>query len=220
MRIGSYTIPDLRLFPKIYEAVKLIYENYQLEEIEDEDAVARLVGHKSANSGAWLSKKADMRLYGLLEPRTIKLTPLAEKLTYGTEQEKQEAINKAVLNVPLWKELYSKFGVELPESNFWVQLQRITGVTALEAQKYADSIRKAYLEDVKHIKVERKETKVSAKEVSGKTSTETLIPTSIEAQAEIVKGLVIQGAYKIAKDFIDFIESKAKTQKETPEKGN
>ena len=130
MRIGSYTIPDLRLFPKIYEAVKLIYENYQLEEIEDEDAVARLVGHKSANSGAWLSKKADMRLYGLLEPRTIKLTPLAEKLTYGTEQEKQEAINKAVLNVPLWKELYSKFGVELPESNFWVQLQRITGVTA------------------------------------------------------------------------------------------
>ena len=90
----------------------------------------------------------------------------------------------------------------------------------LEAQKYADSIRKAYLEDVKHIKVERKETKVSAKEVSGKTSTETLIPTSIEAQAEIVKGLVIQGAYKIAKDFIDFIESKAKTQKETPEKGN
>lgn len=216
MKIGSYTIPDLRLFPKIYEATNLIYKNYQLEEAEDEDVIAKLVGHKSANSGAWLSKKADMRLYGLLEPHALKLTPLAEKLTYGTKEEKQEAINKAVLNVPLWKKLYEQFGVELPESNFWVQLQRITGVSPLEAQKHADSVRKAYLDDISHIKVKREEIEASKEEVAGKISTKMSIPASIEAQADIVRGLVIQGAYKIAKDFIDFIASKANAQKGTP----
>jgi hypothetical protein len=35
----------------------------------------------------------------------------------------------------------------------------------------------------------------------------------IEQQAEIVKGLILQGAYKIARDFINFIEEKAKKEK-------
>ena len=35
----------------------------------------------------------------------------------------------------------------------------------------------------------------------------------IEQQAEIVKGLILQGAYKIARDFINFIEEIAKKEK-------
>lgn len=35
----------------------------------------------------------------------------------------------------------------------------------------------------------------------------------IEQQAEIVKGLILQGAYKIARDFINFIEEKARKEK-------
>lgn len=156
MKIGNYSIPTSRLFPKIYEDIKLVYENYRLDEAEDEEAVAKLCGHRSAKSGAWFTKLADMRLYGLLESRGIKATPLAEKLTYGTDEEQQEATNKAILNISLWKELYSRFGVELPESNFWVQLQRITGLDPLEAQKHAESIRKAYLDDASHIKASKK----------------------------------------------------------------
>jgi hypothetical protein len=44
----------------------------------------------------------------------------------------------------------------LPDSNFWVQLQGITGLDPLEAQKHADSVRKAYLDDIRHIKAEKK----------------------------------------------------------------
>lgn len=44
------------------------------------------------------------------------------------------------------------------------------------------------------------------------------IPQSLETQANIVKWLIQQGAYKIAKDFIDFIEAKTKEGK--PKKGS
>ncbi|MCJ7631779.1 hypothetical protein MUP77_05195 [Candidatus Bathyarchaeota archaeon] len=156
MKIGNYVIPDQRLFPKLYDAAKLIYENYRLEEAEDENAVAKLLGHKTANSGSFNGKIADLRQYGLLEPRNLKASQLTETLTYGEEQDKVDATTTAVLNVPLWKELYSKFGVVLPESNFWVQLQRITGLDPLEAQKHADYVRKAYLDDAGHIKAQSK----------------------------------------------------------------
>ena len=213
MKIGNHSIPSLRLFPRISKDINLIYENYRLEEAEDTTVLAKLLGHKSANSGAFYSKLADMRLYGLLDPRKVKATPLAEKFTYGTEQEKQETTNKIILNVQLWKELHSRFGVKLPESNFWVQLQRITGLDPLEAQKHADSVRKAYLDDISHIKLEKEGKKVSEIEGGGKIDKSISISPLINARADIVKGLIMQGAYDIAKQFIDFIETKVKTEK-------
>lgn len=160
-----------------------------------------------------------MRLYGLLEPRRFKLTPLAEKLTYGTEQDKKNALQQAILNIPLWKELYSNFGVELPDSNFWVQLQKITGLDPLEAQKYAETVRKAYLDDVSNIKPEKGSIGEGMDVTSEKVDTSMATSASIEAQANIVRGLILQGAFEIAKNFIDFIAEKVKTEKEEPEEG-
>lgn len=212
VKIGKYSVPDIRLFPTIYEAIKDLYENYVFDEAKDEDAVAVLLGHKSANSGAFLSKLADLRLYGLLEPRSIQVTKLAETLTHGTEEGKQEAINEAILNVPLWTELHSKFGVEVPESNFWLQLKRITGVSSLEAQKQADLVRKAYLDDMSHYKAKKEDEKMSDRETGGKIDTTTAITTSVERQANIVQNLIKEGAYDIAKNFIDFIKKKGETE--------
>lgn len=180
MRVGNYTIPQYRLFPRIAEAIGLIYENYRLEVADNQEAVAKLCGHKSANSGAWLYKLADMRNYGLLEKRTIKATKLAERFTYGTEEEKLKAINDAVLNIPLWQELNSKYGVELPKSNFWVQLQKITGLDPLEAQKHADSVRKAYLADIRHYKPEIEETDMTQEQTDGGIDVNVAIPMGLE----------------------------------------
>lgn len=148
MKVGSYSIPDIRLFPKVHDWIRELYEAYRLEEMTNEDTAAQLCGHKSANSGAWGYKKADFRLYGLMEARKLQLTPLAQAISYGTEEGKKNAAVKAILNVPLWKELYNRFGSDLPESNFWVQLQKITGLDPLDAQKFADGVRKAYLGDI------------------------------------------------------------------------
>jgi len=57
---------------------------------------------------------------------------------------------------------------------------------------------------------------MAKEEVTEKIDISTAIPPSIVAQADIVRGLIIQGAYKIAKDFIDFIEAKAETEKKMP----
>ncbi|MCW4050607.1 MAG: hypothetical protein NWE89_12825 [Candidatus Bathyarchaeota archaeon] len=151
MKVGSYSIPEMRLFPKLHGWLKQLYEAYRLEEIVNEDAAAQLCGHKSPNSGAWKYKKADFRLYGLMEPRALQLTSLAEALTYGTDEEKERAITDAILKVPLWKELHSRFGSDPPESNFWVQLQKITGLDPLDAQKHAENVRRAYLGDINHL---------------------------------------------------------------------
>jgi hypothetical protein len=221
MKIGNYSIPNLRLFPNIYEDVKTIYENYQLDEPKNNAAVANLVGHKSPRSGAWLSKLADMRLYGLMEPRGIKLTPLAQQITFGTPEnssERDAAIRETVLNVPLWKALYSNFGADLPSENFWVQVQKFTGVDPLEAQKHADSVRKAYLEDIRHIKPEKEDKNMNPENNPSQINTNTANtnPTSITAMADLVRGMIITGAYDIAKQYIDFIKSNENNESASP----
>jgi len=161
-----------------------------------------------------MSKVADMRLYGLLEPRGIKATPLAMKLTFGTEQEKQEAIEKAILNVPLWKELYDRFGTELPETNFWVQLQKITGVDHLEAQKYAETVRKAYLEDISHLRrVEQRGGTMPSSEIYTQPSIQTI---NIQAGAFRQTIPFTREGIELAKGFLDLLKSQL-TEKEEKE---
>lgn len=203
VKIGRYTIPTLRLFPKLYDDIKLIYENYRLDEINDETAVAKLLDHKSP-SGAFHSKIRDMRLYGLLESRGLKATSLTEKLTYGTKEEKADATNKAVLNIPLWAEFYSRFGVQLPESNFWVQLQRITDLDPIEAQKHADFVRKAYLDDISHIKA-GKEVKSKAGGKMGDTIDTNISTINIQVGQFSQTIPLTEDGIELAKGFLDLL---------------
>ena len=223
MRIGEHSIPDLRLFPKIYADINLIYENYVLEEAESEDSVARLVGHNSANSGAWKSKMADMRLYGLVEPRAVRATALAERLTHGTKEQKQEAINEAILNVPLWKDLHERFGVEVPDSNFWLQLQRITGLSHLEAQKHADFVRKAYLDDIGHIKLEKEAIEVTGEKGTGEFDISKAISEGVLGRVIVKDAGFIdvkdKTTYQIAKAYLKIFAEKLGIKEKAEEEG-
>jgi DNA-binding PadR family transcriptional regulator len=225
VKVGNYEIPDMRLHPTLYEATKLIYEKFKSDEVKDMNLVATLLGHKSANSGSFYLKLAQLRAYGLIEKRGVKVTDIGKKLTYGiTEEEKNEALKAAILNIPLWKEFYSRWGVELPNGNFWVDLAKITGLEAPDAKNVVETVRKAYLEDVRYLKAVEK-----PKEERFGMAEETKIDTSVaiskaitpvEEQAEIVKGLIKQGAFEIAKEFIDFIKAQKEEkpkQEETQE---
>lgn len=223
MKVGKYKIPDLRLFPDIHDDVKLIYDNYRLEEAQNEDTVAKLLKHKHASGGSWWSKLADMRLYGLLEPRGIKLTQLAERLTYGTEEEKQNAIKETALNIPLWKELYAQFGNELPDSNFWVQLQRITGLDPKDARNYADFVRKAYLEDISHIKAEKEEENMAGQEGAEKFDNNPAIPEEAFGRFSL-KGVgyvdvTDMDTYGIAEAYMKVLAKKLKNQPKSEQEG-
>lgn len=153
MKIGSYEVPNMRLYPRLVEASKLIYEKFGSEEATDLNLVAQLLGHKSANSGAFLSKIAQMRAYGTIEKRGVKVTNLGKKLTFPTnEEELNEARMQAILSIPLWKEFHGRWGLELPNGNFWADLAKITGLEAPQAKNVVEKVRKAFIADIRYLK--------------------------------------------------------------------
>jgi hypothetical protein len=156
MKLGSYEIPEYRLFPTMIDATRIIFDKFKGESAPDNLTVATLWGHKSV-SGSVLSKLGALRSYGLIEKRGIKVTDLGKNITYPTnDDEKNESIKQAILNIPLWAELYRKFGVNLPKDNFWVDLKQITGMEAPDSQKLAESVRNAYYDDVKTLNIGEK----------------------------------------------------------------
>jgi len=152
MRVGSYSIPDVRLFPDLVEATRKIYDTYPNEEVSDTNALAQLLGHKSEKSGTFLTKMTCLRTYGLIEGRgTVRVSEIGKKITFGQSEEKAEATRKVILGIPLWNELFAKFGVNLPTDNFWAQLAKIAGLEAPEAQRVSEQVRKAYLADIHYL---------------------------------------------------------------------
>lgn len=92
----------------------------------------------------------------MITSRGVKVTDLGKLLTYGeSEEQKNKAYKEALLGIPLWKELYSKFGKTLPVSNFWAQLGKIAGLEAPDAQNVEEIVRKAYLDDIQYVKDEK-----------------------------------------------------------------
>jgi hypothetical protein len=167
MKIGIYSIPRFRL-PKLIDATRKIYDGIKGNEVEPE-VVAHLLGLSPA-SGGFKQKLADLRSYGLITGRgKVKVTELGKKITYpDSEHDKYEAHVQLLRNIPLWNEIYEKYGVSIPRSNFWVDLSKITGVEAPEAKNKEDLIRKAYMDDVKYLKPVEKPISLSKGEAIGR----------------------------------------------------
>src|SRR5712691_5439530 len=125
MKVGTYDIPLFRL-PNLLDDTKTIYQQFPKEEIKDMDTVAKLLKHKSASSGAFRQKLADMRAYGLIEGRGgVKISDLAKRIAYpkpDNPKDRIEAYKEAVLRIPLWKDFYGKWGTSIPKDQFWAQL--------------------------------------------------------------------------------------------------
>jgi hypothetical protein len=151
MKIGSYSIPLYRL-DTLLDATKEIYEQFGGDEVSTE-LIGPVLGH-APKGGAFLQKMADLRSYGLISGTRdkIKVTELGKQVTLFTDDvEKNEALQEIIGNIPLWRIFLDKYGYDIDEKNFWVDLVRITGAERLDAQKEAKSVRRAYLKDVRYI---------------------------------------------------------------------
>jgi len=218
MKVGTKVIPENRL-PSLIEAVKTLYGKFSSNEIDDETA-SRILGHTTSRSGAYIQKKADLRSFGLIEPRgAVKVTEIGRKVSYPDDvSEEQDGLINAISNIELWKLIYEKYtkkGLTLP-SDFWTDIRVWTEIPPEEAQKSAEILRKAYLEDIKYIKPEfelkKEEVKLERKKVD---ISEAISLSPLDEQAKLVGGLIKFGAYDIAKQFIDFIKEK-ESKKEEP----
>ncbi|MEM2883082.1 MAG: hypothetical protein QXJ86_02505 [Nitrososphaerales archaeon] len=154
MRIGRYTVPTIRIYPTLIDAVRRLYNRFQENEIDDLNAVAIALNHTSARSGAFLLKLTALRAYGLVDGRgKIYITELGSTLAYPKDRSEEErAFEKAITNIPLWHELYLRFGLELPQQGFAEELAKITGASIEEAKAKEAWIRSAYQNDILHLK--------------------------------------------------------------------
>ena len=152
MRIGRFSLPAIRLYPALIDAVRTIHDRYGAQRIEDLDELARLLGHASSRSGTFMLKLAALRSFGLLEGRgSVKVTAVGAKIARGaTREEEAEALESALGSIPLWGELRHRFGVELP-ADFPEHLATIVGDPE-EARAKAEWVKKSYLTDAKPLR--------------------------------------------------------------------
>lgn len=222
--VKGWNIPRMRLYPELFDDIKKLYGKFGQDEV-DQEAVAQLWGHKSAKSSQFnFVKLGALRSYGLIEGRgKIKVSDLGRRLTYAkNEKEGNDAIAEAIKNVPLWRRLFDDYtakGEDLPTDTFWMDLRRIVGEGKLppeEAKNKAKIVRKAYFEDLKYYKPEFKPEEEEDELKAGKIDTSTAIPptTPADKYASVLKVLIEENAFNIAKDFINHIEAKSKSKKQ------
>lgn len=219
MKIAKgWTIPNMRLYPELFDDVKKLYDKFGQSE-RDQETVAQLWGHKSAKSSQFsFVKLGSLRDYGLIEGRgKIKVSDLGRRLTFPqSDKEGNDAIVEAIKNVPLWKRLFDNYtdkDEDFPIDTFWMDLRHIVGEDKLppeEAKNKAKIVRNAYFEDLRYFKRDIKPEKEDDEMETGKIDTSVATTPSIDRQANILADLIKEGAYDIAKNFIDFIKSKKK----------
>ena len=151
MKLGTHELPNHRLFPSLTEYTKAVYDNFGTEP-RSRDLIAPLLGHRGIG-GAFYAKLRGMMAYGLLQGRrTYSVTELGRRITYPTnKKEEAEAIKDAVLRIPLWAQLFKKYGQDLPTEKLWVSLMDFTGVTGREAKDAEKEVRAAYQDDIRRV---------------------------------------------------------------------
>ena len=225
MRIGDKTIPENRL-PSLIEAVKTLYGKFGSEE-KDNETVSGLLGHKTTRSGTYIQKRADLRSFGLIEPRgAIKVTETGRKVTYPDNQkEEQEGLIQALFNIPLWKLIYEKYtkkGISLP-SDFWTDIREWTLLPPEEAKNKVKIVIKAYLEDIKYIKprfkLEKEEKEVEAEKIDISTA----IPEGVIGRITMRDAGYIdikdKTTYEIAKVYLRIFAEKLGIKEKSEEEG-
>jgi hypothetical protein len=134
--------------------VNIIYHHFDKELTKSEhDSLARMLGHNSSNSGAFNTKLADLRKYGLLEGQGEKqLTSVAEDLVKSRKTGLEEILN----NIPLLQKAYEEFNGQIPSEDEWSVF--VDGeIDSKSDELDTDRIRKQYISLVGQLPPAKKE---------------------------------------------------------------
>ena len=161
MQVGkSYSVPDERLYPKVLDWTKQIYDEFSTSDT-DSLSVAQLLGHTSIG-GAFNAKVASMSAYGVVERRLgrIRVTEIGRKAILSEDgKEKADGVKSALLKVALWKRLYNHYtnkGAELP-ADFSADLAKIADIPGEDAKSKAEWVVKAFNSDISYLRSTEKE---------------------------------------------------------------
>lgn len=157
MQLGSYRIPDspFRL-PRLVEDVKRMYEQYSSNIVRyahKNENLAKRWGYSRSRNGAFWAELAAAKSYGLLVGRGhVRVTDLAKRIISGEKIVQDQAYFDALQNILLWRELYRRYGLDLPVQGLDVAMVEITGCDPSTARNLEGSIRKAYSEDFSRVR--------------------------------------------------------------------
>jgi hypothetical protein len=152
MIIGKHEIPEARLIPECYNDLKTIYDAVGSGDTTSLD-MAKMLGYSSNTTGAFYRRFNSLVAYKLIDRAgRFRVSELGKKLVYPeSENDKKLAIKEAILNIPLWKEIWDKHKKNPPAHNFWVLIKNASGIEAPKAQQHEVVVRKWYTEDVANI---------------------------------------------------------------------
>lgn len=152
-KIGSYDYPDTQ-FGTLLKAVETLVLKFPNGECQNEKNFADAIGHKNAKSGGYLRKIADLRKYKLIEKSGLKATDNAKLIIKPLhKEEKDSTTNEVIMNIGLWRELYSKNEKDVPSTeDFKIQLAEITGDRDRSLEN-GEIIRNLYIDAIKYYNV-------------------------------------------------------------------
>ncbi len=232
MIIGSFEVPEVRLYPTLVTDMQKIYDNILSGEIGSND-LAKLLGYVANTSGTFYRKLASIQSYGLLEGRgTVRVSDLGKRVAHPEDDKQRRlAMRQAILHVKLWDELYRQYKKNPPLDTFWVQIKNITGIESPKAQKIQSQVRKWYMEDVAQISddLDLEDKTMQQQESKGLSSKEPHTTSMSQIVTEIPTesfGRVIlpnvgfvdvadEDTLEIARTYFHVLEKKVKSAKES-----
>lgn len=229
MQLGQHTIPETRLFPETIQDVKTVYDSIGADETTSLD-LAKILGYSSNTTGAYYKRLTSLTGYGLIEKTgRFRVSELGKRIAYPeSDQDKKLAIKDAILRIPLWSELFKKFGKNPPTENFWVQIKNVTGVESPVAQKAESQVRKWYMEDVAQISdditIEKSSVSDQTKGLSSNKGNNTSMSQILTEISQESYGRFIlpnvgfvdvtdEDTLEIAKSYLKVLEKKVKAKK-------
>lgn len=148
-KIDGYKYPDISAQTAV-EIADIIVNEFGGNP-SSEEAFAQEVGHSSTKSGAYRSKIADARRWGVLPSRGIEATELAFRLANPQDEvAEEEAMHELYQNISLLKQLYDHLDGRKPPSEFWRVIAEVTDTNPKEAKDTAPDIRNLYNEMLKY----------------------------------------------------------------------
>lgn len=142
-KVGSYSYPKLNPDKAVNIAKTLVKEHDGSP--ANEEHFAQTIGHSTSNSGAYISKIADLRKYGIIQKRGLDATETAENLVFPrTDEEEREAKFEMFRNIELLNELYDELNGNTPPDNLWTIIHELTDCSRSEAKEAEEDIRDLY----------------------------------------------------------------------------
>jgi hypothetical protein len=224
-KIGKYDFPTFDI-DSVLEKLDAAHKTIGIQEMDRENIAISL--NMAPRGGGFAYLISDMEKYGLVEMGhgKVKITNLGMEAIYGSLKEREEAKNKAVGRIGLLSELFSQFGSNITEEQIRAFLRQKAEIDVMKAQKMAEKVYKIYKRVAIYITPAKLPEQASLEPADMGRSEPVVAPTEIKSQFLKIQfgDVYIQippddlKAISMAKDALEFMENRIKSEKKELEK--